>query len=77
MLNIAAKVYNESPKPNSKNQKKKAQALKDNPPVYVVCAECGRHDVTLYKNDCKYYCKEHLKNSISATISLEKVLSGT
>lgn len=62
MLNIAAKVHNESPKPNSKNQKKKAQTLKDNPPVYVVCAKCNRRDLTLHKSGVKYYCKEHLSN---------------
>ncbi len=63
MLNFTTRGYNPSPKPNSKSQKRKAQALKDNPPVYVVCDECNRHDLTLYKADGKYFCKEHLPES--------------
>ncbi len=57
MLNHAAKIYNISPKPNSKHQ----QWLRDNARTYdrVVCAECGEGHTTLYKVGEQYYCREH------------------
>ena len=63
MLNHAAKLYNISPKPNSKHQ----QWLRDNARSYdrVVCAECGEGHTTLYKVGEQYYCKEH-KNRVLA-----------
>lgn len=47
MLNYAAKIYNISPKPDSKHQ----QWLRDNARSYnrVTCAECGEGHTTLYK----------------------------
>ena len=57
MLNYAAKIYNISPKPDSKRQ----QWLRDNARSYnrVTCAECGEGHTTLYKVGKQYYCKEH------------------
>lgn len=60
MLNGYAKIYNQTPKPNSKTQKAKKEYVKNHPPRFVECEECHRHDVTLYKSNDKYYCKEHL-----------------
>ena len=57
MLNKFAKIYNISPKPNSKRQ----QWLRDNARTYdrVVCTECGEGHTTLYKVGEQYYCREH------------------
>ena len=59
MLNSIAKVFNKNPKPNSKTQKAKAKALEKQTITYVECAECKRHDITLYKSNGKHYCSEH------------------
>lgn len=63
MPNGFTKYYNTTPKPNSKAQ----QAKKANERVYekVVCAKCGKSNVTLYKTafgtyeckDCKNSCE--------------------
>ena len=57
MLNYAAKIYNISPKHDSKHQ----QWLRDNTRSYnrVTCAECGEGHTTLYKVGQQHYCKEH------------------
>lgn len=57
MLNYAAKIYNISPKPDSKHQ----QWLRDNTRSYnrITCVECGEGHTTLYKVGQQYYCKEH------------------
>lgn len=60
MLNAPAKAYNQMPKPNSKTQKAKREYEKNHPLNFVECNKCGRHDVTLYKFEGKYYCKEHI-----------------
>lgn len=60
MLNGYAKIFNQTPKPNSKTQKAKKEYEKNRPPRFVSCDSCGRHDVTLYNHDGKYYCKEHI-----------------
>lgn len=62
MLNSIAKIFNQSPKPKSKKQKAKAEMKEKQVLTYVTCAECERHDVTLYKNSGKHFCKEHLPN---------------
>ena len=57
MLNHAAKIYNISPKSESKHQ----QWLRDNarPLDRRVCAVCGESHTTLYKVGEQYYCREH------------------
>ena len=59
MLNFAAKVYNETPKPKSKTQQMKAEKAKSQKIVYVECDKCHVHDTTLFKSDGKYFCKAH------------------
>lgn len=63
MLNFAAKIFNGTPKPNSKTQKRKAEMAKNRKIDYVKCDKCERHDATLYKHENKYFCKEHLPNT--------------
>lgn len=63
VLNGYAKVYNQTPKPNSKTQEAKKEYVKNYPPRFFECEECHRHDVTLYKFNNKYYCKEHLSSA--------------
>ena len=52
--------YTRQPKPNSKTQKLKQEYAKAHSVTYVCCAECNRHDTTLYNVNGKYYCKEHI-----------------
>lgn len=59
MLSFAAKVFNQNPKPASKSQKLKEEKAKSKKVNFVECSECHRHDVTLYKHQDEYYCKEH------------------
>lgn len=60
MLNAPAKAYNQMPKPNSKTQQAKREYEKNHPLNFVTCDKCGQHNVTLYKFEDKYYCKEHI-----------------
>ena len=63
MLNHFAKIYNQSPKADSKRQ----QLLRDNARITnrVVCAECGEGHKTLYKVGEQYYCAEHRNRVIN------------
>jgi len=61
MLNGFAKIYNITPKKDSKRQQQLKDIQKDT--IYVTCAECGEKHTTLYKVGEQYYCKEH-KNRV-------------
>lgn len=52
------KALNFQPKENSKTQQKKREMLSKNPVQYLSCEKCKKSNVTLYKVDEKYYCKE-------------------
>lgn len=53
-MNIIAKVYNRTPKENSKTQLKKKAEKK---PEFVKCSVCGLSGTTLYKKNGKWFCK--------------------
>lgn len=49
---------NPAPNPNSKTQQQKAEFSRLHPIQYVGCSKCGKTNVTLYKVEGKYYCKD-------------------
>lgn len=57
MLNAAAKLYNETPKPKSKKQMDKTKKVESKKKKYVECKKCHNHNVTLYKCEDGYICK--------------------
>ena len=61
MLNHAAKLYNITPKPNSKHQQLLRNGRK---PERVVCAECGEGHTTLYKIGEQRYCELHRNRAV-------------
>ena len=62
MQNGFNQAYNKMPKENSKSQQAKKKNKRS--AEQVVCAKCGRGDLTLYRDknskEKQYFCKEHL-----------------